>query len=102
MADNPLPPTQSYPTALSVGTNGPIKFFLNTAAQQAVEKAFAGLPPDTKGISVQLQAETGHVAAVVAVKVSEGITIAGAWDRVQGVDGKTGNKYEGILRWTFK
>ena len=59
MAENPLPPAQSYPTVLSVATSGPIKFFLNTAAQQAVEKAFSGTEPGTKGISVQLQGENG-------------------------------------------
>lgn len=90
----------SYPSTLSVGTQ-PVRFFLNTAAQQAVEKAFAGLPPTAKGASLDIQGNNGHIAAVVAVKVSTGVTIAAAWDRTAGAAGKVSNAYEGIVRWVF-
>lgn len=90
----------SYPSSLSVGTQ-PVRFFLNTAAQQAVEKAFAGLPPSAKGASIDIQGNSGHIAAVVAVKVATGVTIAAAWDRTAGTDGKISNSYEGIVRWIF-
>lgn len=91
----------SYPTALSVASSGPVRFFLNTAAQAAVEKAFAGLPADAKGASLDIQGDNGHVAAVVAVKVSKGVTLAAAWDRSVGTDGKPSSRYEGIVRWVF-
>lgn len=99
MADNPK--IASYPSALAVA-NEPVRFFLNTAVQQAVSAKFASLPAGSKGAWLGVQGDDGHVAVVLGSKLSDHWSVGFAYDKMLGSRKGEGDKYEADVLFSWE
>lgn len=94
-------PVTSYPSALSVAQVGQVRLLTNTLAQQALEKALAGLGKDQKAAVINIQGDDGHVAVLVGAQLGSGWSVAMAADKTLGAGapkGFKGVKWEAIVR----